>query len=252
MLAVATGETALTFAAAVTPLRAGKVTDAAWPTLTEAISASAMFAVIVICATFAMVAKLVLVLLLVLLPALVVAELALPEDPPLVLAPTEPSTATTRPAIGAKSVEESRLDWAVATALIASVTDDWAEMTCCLAELVWLLLPPLPDVSAAAEVLASESEERALARLVFVLVSALERSVVSRVPRTSPAATVAPRVVLTVAITPETAKDAATVLTAAIDPLAVTLLDTVPASTVPVSREAELLALAAKGFAMTQ
>ena len=248
LLAVATGETALTFAAAVTPLRAGKVTDAAWPTLTEAISASAMFAVIVICATFAMVAKLVLVLL----PALVVAELELPEDPPFVLAPTEPSTATTRPAIGAKSVEESRLDWAVATALIASVTDDWAEMTCCFTELVWLLLPPLPDVSAAAEVLASESEERALARLVFVLVSALARSVVSRVPRTSPAATVAPRVVLTVAITPETAKDAATVLTAAIDPLAVTLLDTVPASTVPVSREAELLALAAKGFAMTQ
>lgn len=137
MLLVAVGAIAVTLAAALTPVIAGKVTFATWPTVTEAMSASAMFAVTVMAETSAIVTK----------PE----ELPDDEDEPVDddpepdapapddpdpepdepddpdapdEPPTVPFTATTSPAIGAVRVVAERFDLAVASASRAEFT--WA------------------------------------------------------------------------------------------------------------------------------
>src|SRR5450830_1370870 len=118
LLVVAVGALAVTVASAVSPGTAGKVTTAFWPTVTEAMSASAMLAVTVMAEASAIVAK----------PDEedevadddpVPAEdddAALDEPDPVPW-PTAPLTAITRPAIGAVSV--------VAARLVSSLASDW-------------------------------------------------------------------------------------------------------------------------------
>ena len=109
LLAVAVGAIAVTVAVAFRPVMAGKVIVAFWPTLTEVMSASAMFAVTVMAETSAIVTK----------PEEAAEApvpeaplVELPEDtepvPPAVLLPTTPFAPMMRPAIGAFRVAAAR------------------------------------------------------------------------------------------------------------------------------------------------
>jgi hypothetical protein len=125
---------------------------------------------------------------------------------------------------------------AVARASVASETLDCSEVTCCCAELVWLLPPAAALAEAALRLLfALLSCAFAAVSEFAALVTAAVSAVGSRVPITWPAVTVAPSEVVTVAIVPGTAKDAVTSLTGAIEPLAVMVLLTAPCFTVDVS-----------------
>jgi hypothetical protein len=110
LLVVPVGAIAVTFAVAVTPGNAGKVTVADWPTVTEARSASATLAETVMDDTFAIVTNPVLVEVDVepdveveVEDAPEVVDEADPLDDALLDCPTVPFTAVTRPAIGAVS-----------------------------------------------------------------------------------------------------------------------------------------------------
>ncbi len=89
-------------------------------------------------------------------------------------------------------------------------------------------------------------------RLLFALDRALLSAVLSRVPITWPAVTVAPREVCVVAIVPVTPNAAVTSLSGAMLPLAVMLLVTAPCFTVEVSWVADAVFVAANGLATSR
>ncbi len=144
-----------------------------------------------------------------------------PEDEP----PTTPLRATTRPLMGDVRVALARFASAVARVFSALVTFDWAESTCDFAEVV---LPPGEFWASAYAWLALESEALALVTPADAVFTACCSVAGLRVPSTCPAVTVAPSEVFTVAMVPETANDALTSLTGAIEPVAVIVLLTVP------------------------
>lgn len=232
MVVVAIGAIAETVAVALTPARAGNVTAAFWPTVTDPMSASAMFAVTVIFDTSAMVANPDVV---VLVPDAAAEELL----PPDVFEPTEPFTATTSPAIGEVSVAPARFASAVARAFDALLTCDCAELTCASAfAVVWAavwLLDGLVGAGLSRLVLASASCASASFNWACAALTAFCSVVEFSVASVAPAATVWPTATDTLAIVPETGNAAVASLTGAIDPLAVTVLLTTPLCTVPVS-----------------
>jgi hypothetical protein len=262
---------AVTVAVELAPVIAGKVILAAWPTLTSAMSASAIAAVTVYFEVSAIVMK----------PDEDEDdddELDAPldpldpldppdddppdelDDPPAALPPTSPFTAMTSPAIGATSVASARFSLAVVKAVAAESTASRAELTCWFAELTLLAPwePPEEPDPLAALASALAREVRASARLLFArlsavcaFVTAVCRSVVVRVPSTCPAVTVAPRATPTVAIVPEVANEAFTSWRGEIEPVAVIELLTVPCCTVPVSWVVAATVFAEKGLKMS-
>ncbi len=257
LLDVPVGAIAVTVAFDDAPVMAGNVTVAAWPTLTSAMSASAMAAVTVNFETSAIVMKaeddvdeLVDELPVPPVPVPPVEpvplELLLDELlPPDTVSPTWPFTATTRPAMGDVSVAFASASSALVSVVWAVATVDSCEKTCCCA---CTTLCPGEAAACASAVRSSARMVLSWLRFVFALVTAVDRSAVCRVPSTSPAVTVAPSATLTVAIVPDAPNEASTSCTGAIVPDAVIVVDTAPCSTVPVSCVVAEAVVAANGW----